>query len=141
MTGRASVTDLIAAVPMFMACTKRELQSISRLASPRDVPAGKTLIREGQPGQEFIIVLEGTAVARRNGRRVATFGPGDYFGEIALLDPGLRTATVVAQSPMLLGVVGPSEFGQMLDEVPALAHKIMRGLARQIRELTKDVRI
>ena len=122
---------------MFVACTRRELHAVSKLTTQRDVEAGKMLTREGHPGQEFMIVLEGTAVATRRGRKVATFGPGDHFGEIALLDPGDRTATVTAQTPMLLAVVSPSEFSQMLDDVPALARKIMRGLARQIRDLTK----
>jgi CRP/FNR family transcriptional regulator, cyclic AMP receptor protein len=137
MSRHASIAEHVAQVPMFAACTKRELQTISKLSTQRDVPAGKTLTRQGQPGQEFVIILEGTASATRNGRRVATLGPGDYFGEIALLDPGERTATVVAETPMLIAVVTPNEFGQMIDEVPPLAHKIMRGLARQIRELAQ----
>jgi CRP-like cAMP-binding protein len=121
---------------MFAACTKRELQAISKLTTERDVPAGKELTREGQPGREFVIVLDGTAVATRRGRKVATLGPGDYFGEIALLDPGERTATVTAETPMRLAVVTWGEFDQMLVDVPALGYKIMRGLARQIRELS-----
>ncbi len=121
---------------MFAACTRKELQAVSRLTTELDVDAGKTLINEGKPGKEFMLVLAGEAVATKNGRQIAMFGPGDYFGEIALLDPGLRTATVVATTPMTLGVVSPSEFSQMLAEVPALAQKIMRGLARRIRELS-----
>lgn len=120
---------------MFYACSRRELQAVSRLATVLEVPANKVLTEEGKPGQEFMIVLEGTATATRAGRQVATFGPGDYFGEIALLDPGLRTATIVAQTPMTLAVVGQREFGEILDSVPALANKIMRGLARRLREV------
>jgi CRP-like cAMP-binding protein len=82
-----------------------------------------------------MIVLSGTAEATRNGKSVASFGAGDYFGEIALLDPGPRTATIVARTPMTLAVIGPTEFGAALDEVPTLAHKIMRGLARRLREV------
>ena len=120
---------------MFYACSRRELQAVSRLATVVEVPAGKALTEEGKPGQEFMIVLDGSATATRGGKKVATFGPGDYFGEIALLDPGLRTATIVATSPMTLAVVGQSEFGEILDRVPALANKIMRGLARRLREV------
>jgi CRP-like cAMP-binding protein len=136
MAHKGGFSDHVKAVPMFSVCTKKELQVIARLSTERDVPAGKVLTEQGKPGQEFVIVLDGTAVATRNGRKVKQFGPGDYFGEIALLDPGERTATVTAETPMTIAVVSPSEFGQMLDEVPALAHKVMRGLARQIRELT-----
>ena len=136
MSRHASVSDHFAAVPMFAACTKKELQAVARLSTEREVPAGKELTREGQPGREFVIVLEGTAVATRRGRKLATLGPGDYFGEIALLDPGERTATVTADTPMTLAVVTWGEFDQMLVDVPALGHKIMQGLARQIRELS-----
>ncbi len=137
MSRRASVRDHFAAVPMFSACTKRELEAVTKLSTEREVPAGKELTREGQPGREFVIVLDGTAVATRGGRKVATLGPGDYFGEIALLDPGERTATVTAETPMTLAVVTWGEFDQMLAEVPALGQSIMRGLARQIRELSR----
>ena len=106
MSRHAHISEHMAAVPMFYACTKRELQTLSRLATEIDIPAGKVLTTEGEPGQEFMIVLSGTAVATVAGRQVATFGPGQFFGEIALLDPGLRTATVVAQTPMTIAVVG-----------------------------------
>jgi CRP-like cAMP-binding protein len=135
MGRKAFVADLIAAVPMFAVCSKRELQALSRLATEIDVPAGKMLTEEGKPGNEFMIVLGGTAEARRNGRKVASFGPGDYFGEIALLDPGVRTATIVATSPMTLAVIAPNEFSALLEEVPTLSRKIMRGMARRLREL------
>lgn len=122
---------------MFSACNKRELQTLSRLTTERSVPAGKVLAQQGAPGREFVVVLDGTAVVQRNGRKVATLGPGDYFGEIALLDPGERTATVTAETAMLLAVVSVAEFGGLLDDVPALSRNILRGLARQIRELSR----
>jgi CRP-like cAMP-binding protein len=126
---------------MFAACTKQELQRVAKLSTEVDVPAGKTLARQGEAGREFVIILDGTATVIRNDKKIAELGPGDYFGETALLDPGERTATVVAESPMRIAVVTPSEFSEMLDDVPALAHKIMRGLARQIRELAKSTPI
>ena len=135
MTRRSALVDHITSVPMFYACSRRELQAVSRLATELDVKAGHVLTEEGKPGQEFLIVLEGTAIATRGGEKVATFGPGDFFGEIALLDPGLRTATVVAETPMTLAVVGQREFGEILEQVPALAIKIMRGLARRLRQV------
>jgi CRP-like cAMP-binding protein len=139
MSRRESVTDSMARIPMFTACSKRELQAISKLTTQQSVAAGRQLTREGEGGSEFAIILEGTAVATRKGREIARLGPGDYYGEIALLDPGVRTATVTAETPMTLAVLSPAEFSQALDEVPALAHKIMRGLARRIHELSTDV--
>ena len=72
---------------------------------------------------------------KRNGRKVATFGPGDHFGELALLDGGPRTATIVADTPMRVLVIGQREFAGVLDEVPGLAHKVLASLASTIREL------
>ena len=133
MSRRSQVAEHVAVVPLFYGSTRRELSAISRLATEIDVPAGKVLTEEGKVGQEFMIVLSGTAVARKKGTQVATFGPGDFFGEIALLDPGLRTATVTAETPMTIAVVGPREFGAILDEVPTLSHKVMRALAKRLR--------
>jgi CRP-like cAMP-binding protein len=138
MSRRASVSESMARIPMFTACTKRELHTISKLTTQQTVPAGKALTREGEGGSEFAIILEGTAVATRKGREIGRLGPGDYYGEIALLDPGVRTATVTAETPMTLAVLTPSEFSQALDEVPALAHKILRGLARRVHELSAE---
>jgi CRP/FNR family transcriptional regulator, cyclic AMP receptor protein len=138
MPRRTSVIESMARIPMFTACTKRELQAISKLTTQQTVAAGRELTKEGQGGSEFAIILEGTAVATRKGREIARLGPGDYYGEIALLDPGVRTATVTAETPMTLAVLTPSEFTQALDEVPTLAHKILRGLARRIHELSAE---
>lgn len=135
MDRKAFIADLIARAPIFAACTRRELQTISRLAAELDIPAGKVLTEEGKPGHEFMIVLAGTAEATRNGEVVATFGEGDHFGEIALLDPGVRTATITSSTPMTLAVIGPTEFSTALEEVPTLSHAVMRGLARRLREI------
>lgn len=125
--------------PLFAACSRRELQDVTRLSTETSVPAGKVLMAEGQPGHEFMVVLEGTATATRDGRHVATFGPGDFFGEISLLDDGPRTATVTADTPMTLAVVGRREFTGLLKEIPDLSLKVMAGLARRLREV--DARV
>lgn len=137
MARKPSLVDHVAHVPMFRTCSKRELQAVCKLMTQVDVAAGTTLIREGTRGQEFMIVIDGSAVATRNGRKIGTFGPGDFFGEVSLLDPGERTATVVARTPMQIGVVSQSEFAQMLHDVPPLARKMLRGMAHTVRELSK----
>lgn len=134
-----AVTDRLAAVPLFAACTGRELREISRLATEIDAPAGKALVTEGEPGHEFLVVLEGSATAFARGAAVARFGPGDCFGELALLDNGPRTATVIADTPVRLAVVGQGEFDALLDRVPILARRVLAGLARRVREL--DARV
>jgi CRP-like cAMP-binding protein len=134
MFGRHQLADRVRALPMFTRCTKRELEQISRLATEIRVDAGRELTVEGQPGSEFMIVLAGMAEVRKDEQRVALLGPGEYFGEIALLDKGPRTATVVSTTPMVLAVVTRAEFAQLIDEVPAFTNRILAGLAARARE-------
>lgn len=119
---------------LFSACTKRDLHTIGRASDEVVVAAGRTLTEEGRPGREFFLILDGKASVRRNGRRVATLGPGQYFGELSLLDRGPRSATVVADTDMRLLVLGQREFNGVLDEVSGLAHKLLRTMAGRLRE-------
>lgn len=135
MAGRNDYLDHLASVPLFAACSKKDLQKIARASDEVSVDQGKVLVEQDTPGRECFVIVEGRAVVRRNNRKVATFGPGDYFGELSLLDHGPRTATVEAETPMKLLVLGPREFAGVIDEVPGLAHKIMGSLATRIRDL------
>jgi len=121
-------------VRLFSALSNRELVRIGRVAEEVNVPAGKVVVQEGASGHEFFLILEGQATVRRNGRKVATLGPGQYFGELALLDRSPRNATVEADTAMTLIVVGQREFSGLLDEIPGLAHKILRSMATRLRE-------
>jgi len=121
-------------VRLFSALSNRELVRIGRVAEQVKVPAGKVVVQEGSSGHEFFLILEGQATVRRNGRKVATLGPGQYFGELALLDRAPRNATVEADTAMTLIVVGQREFSGLLDEIPGLAHKILRSMATRLRE-------
>jgi CRP-like cAMP-binding protein len=98
------------------------------------VAAGRVLCDEGSMGHEFYLILDGNAAVRKAGRKVATLGPGQYFGEMALLDKGPRSATVVAETPMTLLVIGQREFAAVLDEVPTMAHKLLAVMAGRLRE-------
>ena len=121
-------------VRLFSALSNRELVRIGRVAEEVKVPAGKVVVQEGTSGHEFFLILEGQATVRRNGRKVATLGPGQYFGELALLDRSPRNATVEADTAMTLIVLGQREFSGLLDEIPGLAHKILRSMAARLRE-------
>jgi CRP/FNR family transcriptional regulator, cyclic AMP receptor protein len=131
---RDSKMDHLAQVRLFSAFNKKELSLIGRASDEVDVPAGKTLVQEGSPGHEFFLILKGEASVRRNGRKVATLKDGQYFGELALLDRGPRNATIVAETPMHLLVLGQREFSGILDEVPILAHKLLTIMAGRLRE-------
>ncbi len=94
--GRNQKVDLIASVPLFAHCSKRELEQIASVADEIDLSEGKELMREGALGREFFVILEGSAEVTRGGEAINTLGPGDFFGEIALISHGPRTATVTA---------------------------------------------
>ena len=126
--------DQLGRMWLFSACSKRDLQVIGRASDEVDVPAGKVLTEEGRQGHEFYLILDGQAAVRRNGKKVATLGPGQYFGELSLLDKGPRSATVVADTDMRLLVLGQREFNGTLDEVQGLAHKLLRTMASRLRE-------
>jgi CRP-like cAMP-binding protein len=130
-----SYLDSLAKVPLFASMSRRDLQKVAKASDEIDVPEGKVLVEQGSRGREAFVIVEGTATVKRNGRKVATFGPGDHFGELALLDGGSRTATVVADTPMTVLVIGQREFTGVIDEVPNLAHKMLASLASTIREL------
>jgi CRP/FNR family transcriptional regulator, cyclic AMP receptor protein len=129
------VDSILAKIPLFADCSKKELQRVRGLLTPLIVPAGTVLITEGQPGHEFFVVLEGQASVTHNGVTIATLGPGDYFGEIALIEGGPRTATVTADEPMRVEVASEQEFRSLLDSTPGLARALVLPLARRIHAL------
>ena len=131
---RKDVCEGLAKVPLFAACSNRDRQIIARHALMVEVPAGMDVVEQGTPGDAFFFVVEGQATVRRNKRKVATLGPGSYFGELALLDPASRDATVTADTPMTLGVLGARSFRSLALELPALNEKLIRGLVRRLRE-------
>lgn len=132
---RNSYLDSLSQVPLFSSMSKRDLQKIAKASDEVAVPSGRVLIEQGTRGREAFVVIDGSATVKRNGRKVATVGPGAHFGELALLDGGTRTATIVADSDMKVLVIGQREFSGVLDEVPGLAHKVMTAMAATIREL------
>jgi CRP-like cAMP-binding protein len=124
----------LAQVRLFSSLNKKELRLVGRASDQVRVPTGKILVEEGGVGHEFFLILEGQAVVRRGGRRIAMLGPGQYFGEMALLDRGPRTATVVADTDMNLLVLGQREFAGLLDQVPTLSYKLLATMAARLRE-------
>jgi CRP/FNR family transcriptional regulator, cyclic AMP receptor protein len=130
-----SYLEHLANVPLFSSMSKRDLQKIARASDEIRVDEGRELVTQGQRGRECFVILDGTATVKRNGRKVATLGAGEQFGELALLDGGPRTASVVADTPLKVLVIGQREFSGVLDEVPGLAHKVMESLAQTIRAL------
>lgn len=135
MTPRSDRHKSIRSLPLFAGCTPDELEEIDRLADAVTVPAGRTIIKQGDLGQEFALIVEGNAEIVKDGVPVATLGPGDYFGEVALLDSINRTASVVATTDMTLEVLDRRGFNTLLDDLPQLSRSILKGLAHRLAEL------
>jgi CRP/FNR family transcriptional regulator, cyclic AMP receptor protein len=134
MARSESYLDALASVPLFAACSRKELQQVAKQGEQREVAPGATLVTEGSAGAEFFVILEGSARVERHGRKVAELGPGAYFGELSLLDRAPRNATVVAVSPMQLVVLGQRAFDDLLDALPKFDKKLLAGLARRLRQ-------
>jgi CRP/FNR family transcriptional regulator, cyclic AMP receptor protein len=124
--------ELIRHLPLFELCSKRDLRRIAALAVEREIVEGSELIREGEPGTEFFVVVDGEIDVRRRGRRVARLGAGSYVGEIALLSRSPRTATVVATTPLRVLAIAGRDFVELLDSIPELWLKVARTLADRV---------
>jgi CRP/FNR family cyclic AMP-dependent transcriptional regulator len=133
MARHDSFTEMLGEVPLFSACSKKDLHLVAKRAEDVRVDAGKVLVSEGAAGAEFFVIIEGNASVTRHSQQVATLGPGDFFGDLALLDRAPRNATITATTPMELVVLGQREFSGLIDEVPGFAAKLLAGLARRLR--------
>ncbi|MBS1848346.1 MAG: cyclic nucleotide-binding domain-containing protein [Actinobacteria bacterium] len=127
--------DKLSALPLFSSCTKRELTRIARAGDEVHLAEGALVVDQGDMGREAFVILSGTALVKRNGRKVATLGPGDPIGELSLLDRGPRTATVVATSELTVFVLSTRRFNAVLDESPGLSRKLLAFLAGRVRDL------
>jgi CRP-like cAMP-binding protein len=123
------------AVPLFGQMAKRELDLLVRQADHLRYPARHQVIKEGTPGEEFWLVIEGNLVVERGGTTVATLGPGDWFGELSVIDAGPRDATITSTTPVELMVIGRRQFWGALQGSPTLMKKVIIGLARRLHEM------
>jgi CRP-like cAMP-binding protein len=129
---RNAKIELLRHVPLFGRCSKKELEQIASLADEIDLPRGKELTKEGEPGREFFVLVTGTASVHRKGRKVNEMRDGDFFGEIALLSGAPRTATVTATSPVRALVVTDRDFRRLLKSTPDMQLKVLEALAERV---------
>lgn len=125
--------ELLRSVPLFSGLGQSEIERLGQLANEIDVPDGQVLTRQGESGHEFFVVLSGFIRVARDELRMARLGPGQFFGEIALIDGHPRTATATADGPARLLVMNHREFDLLLAEYPAIARQIVRALVERIR--------
>jgi CRP-like cAMP-binding protein len=134
------VLDQLAKVPLFSGCTKRELRHIAGATKVVDHEAGAVIAREGDKGMGFFLIVDGTARVAIGGRTRAKLGPGDYFGEIALLDEGPRSATVSAETDMKLLGLTAWAFRRLVAQNPSIAPKLLKVMGERLRNSARDVR-
>jgi len=134
MASKSTHLDHLAKVPLFSALSKKDLQRVAKASDEIDVETGRVIVDQGRTGHEFFLIIEGRAAVKRNNRKVTELGSGQYFGELALLDRGPRSASVVAETPMTLLVLHQREFNGVLDGVPGMASKILSTMAQRLRE-------
>jgi CRP-like cAMP-binding protein len=128
----ATKVDLIARVPLFAGLSKSELGQVAAIADEIDLPADKVLIREGERGREFFVLLEGEAEVTRKGKKLATRREGEFFGEIALVSNLPRIATVKTRQPVRALVVRDVEFRALLQRAPGIAVKVLQAVADRL---------
>lgn len=126
--------ERLKAVPLFASLSKQELRLLLRQADHVRYPSRYRVVREGDVGEEFWMVVEGELAVVRGGDEVARLGPGDYFGELAVIESSTRDATVEARTPVELLVIDRKHFWATLEGSPALLRKLLIGLAHRLHE-------
>ncbi len=124
--------------PLFEGLTARQLAQLARLSDDLEVPAGTILCKERSRGHEFFIIIDGEATVTRDDQSLMTFSDGDFFGEIALLEPVKRTATVTAATPLRFFVISRQAFASVLHTDPAIERKVLRTVVRRLAALSGD---
>ena len=134
---RDAKIELLKRVPLFNGCSKSELRELAKSADELDIREGTVLTREGRPGREFFVLIDGTARVTKGGKKVADLSGGDWFGEIALITNRPRTATVTATSPGDVLVITDRRFHSVVETMPSIALKVLATVGER---LTHDER-
>jgi CRP-like cAMP-binding protein len=130
--GKNEKVELLKRTALFAECTKAELIEVALSSDEREATEGESLMEEGRRGREFFVLVEGAVTVRRRGRKLADLGPGDWFGEIAILTYKPRTATVTAISPVRLLVISDRAFRRVVETTPRIALNVLRSVAARL---------
>jgi CRP-like cAMP-binding protein len=139
MPARRPEVELLADVPLFEGLSRADLARVAALAEQASYNAGRVIVKRDDPGRAFYVIVEGRAKVVKGrivtARREAELGPGDFFGELALLDGEPRAATVIAASPLTTIRIERAAFRRMLQGEPGIALKLLEGMARRTRAI------
>jgi CRP-like cAMP-binding protein len=136
--GRNTKIELLRRVPLFAGCTKKELRELAARTDEIDLREGYVLMREGRPGREFVVLVEGTAKVTKDGKKLAELEAGDWVGEIALLTNVPRTATVTASSPIRVLVITDRAFKRLVETMPSIALKVLASVGDRLARDAKS---
>jgi CRP/FNR family transcriptional regulator, cyclic AMP receptor protein len=125
----------LAQVPLFAGMTQAEKEAVAARLSEADLPEGALLVREGDRGQGMLLILEGQADVVRDGRTIASLGPGQFVGELSVIDGGPRIANVIARSPVKALALSAWDLEDLLEQEPAVARALVKGLAARLRDV------
>lgn len=125
--------EVLRSVPLFQGMSDRSIETIAGLAFETDFPEGATLVREGDPGDRFLIIRDGAAVVDQGGVTLRHLGNGDFVGEISLIDGRPRSATVTATAPVAALCIDRDGFSRLMDEFPAIRHDLLNALTQRAR--------
>ncbi len=137
MSDKKTRLEMLNRSRLFEGFTKRDLATLAACATDVEHPKGRVVVREGTPGVGFHLILDGSAAVTKNGRKVRSLGAGDSFGDIALIDGGPRSASVVAETHLRTLSFAPWEFKPLLIEHPQLTYKLLLKLCALLRETEK----
>jgi CRP/FNR family cyclic AMP-dependent transcriptional regulator len=129
---RQTKIDLLKRVPLFKDCTRAELEAVSRVATELRLPAGRVLMRQGKPGRELLVLVEGEVTVERDGATIAVRRAGDFLGELALVTGRPRTATVTAATDLQTLVLDEISFDRLLRDVPTIAVKVIKTVGERL---------
>jgi CRP-like cAMP-binding protein len=131
---RDAKIELLKRVPLFAKCSKAELRQLAAIADEVHLPDGSVLTREGRLGREFFVLIDGSVRVTKGGRKLADLGPGDWFGEIALLTNTPRTATVTATAPVRVLVISAGAFRLVIEDMPSIAIKVLASVGERLAQ-------
>jgi CRP-like cAMP-binding protein len=129
---RDAKVDLISKVPLFAGLSKKQLAQVASIADEVDLPKGRVLIREGDRGREFFVLVEGEVEVTMKGKKVRTMRGGEFFGEVALISDVPRVATVTALTPLRVLVIRDREFEALVEDTPQIALKVLQAVAERL---------
>jgi CRP-like cAMP-binding protein len=131
-------TEALRAIPLFSGMSDRSIEIIAEIVREASFPAGASLVKEGEPGESFMIIREGTATVDQGGRRLRELGAGDFLGEISLIDGGTRTASVTATDPVAVMVIDRPGFQRLMSEFPVIRFDLVSALTQRLRQRAEE---